>query len=52
LTNETETRREEIWKALAKEVERKYVSVNNNNNINHSRSIKMDNETICIVGRK
>lgn len=52
LTNETETRREEIWKALAKEVERKYVSANNNSNIGHNRSIKMDNETICIVGRK
>ena len=47
LTNETETRREKIWKTLAEEVERKYVDVNNNN-----KSIRMDNETICIVGRK
>jgi ubiquinone/menaquinone biosynthesis C-methylase UbiE len=52
LANETETRREEIWKTLVEKIERKYVPLNNNNNINHSRSIKMDNETICIVGRK
>jgi ubiquinone/menaquinone biosynthesis C-methylase UbiE len=51
LANETEDRREEIWKALEVEVERKYVSFNNNN-IGHSRSIKMDNEAICITGRK
>lgn len=39
---------------LTKEVDRKYVTVNkdNNNNIDHNRSIRMDNETICIVGRK
>ena len=48
LTNETETRREKIWKTLAEEVERKYVADVNNNN----KSIRMDNETICIVGRK
>jgi ubiquinone/menaquinone biosynthesis C-methylase UbiE len=52
LANETKTRREEIWKTLVEKIERKYVPLNNNNNINHSRSIKMDNETICIVGRK
>ena len=56
LANETERRREEIWKILTKEVDRKYVTVNkdynNNNNIDHNRSIRMDNETICIVGRK
>jgi ubiquinone/menaquinone biosynthesis C-methylase UbiE len=46
LANETETRREKIWKALTEEVKRKYVTVNNN------KSIRMDNETICIVGRK
>lgn len=46
LANETETRREKIWKALTEEVKRKYVTANNN------KSIKMDNETICIVGRK
>jgi SAM-dependent methyltransferase len=46
LTNETETRREKIWKALTEEVKRKYVTANNN------KSIRMDNETICIVGRK
>jgi ubiquinone/menaquinone biosynthesis C-methylase UbiE len=47
LANETETRREKIWKALTEEVKRKYVTANNNN-----KSIRMDNETICIVGRK
>jgi enediyne biosynthesis protein CalE5 len=55
LDNETERRREEIWKMLTKEVDREYVTVsnyNNNNNIDHNRSIRMDNETICIVGRK
>lgn len=56
MANETERRREEIWKMLTKEVDRKYVTVskdsNNNNNIDHNRSIRMDNETICIVGRK
>jgi hypothetical protein len=52
--------REEIWKMLTKEVDREYVTVSNdnddddndNNNIDHNRSIRMDNETICIVGRK
>ena len=55
LANETERRREEIWKMLTKEVDRKYVTVrdnDDNNNIDHNRSIRMDNETICIVGRK
>lgn len=54
MANETERRREEIWKMLTKEVDRKYVTVSNdnNNNIDHNRSIRMDNETICIVGRK
>jgi len=53
LTNETERRREEIWKMLTKEIDRKYVTVSDdNNNIDHNRSIRMDNETICIVGRK
>lgn len=52
LANETETRREKIWKALAAEVDRKYVSVNNKSNIYHSTSIRMENEAICIVGRK
>jgi len=52
LAHETETRRKEIWKALVEKIERKYMSLDNNNNIYHSRSIKMDNETICIVGRK
>ena len=55
MANETERRRGEIWKMLTKEVDRKYVTVskdNNNNNIDHNRSIRMDNETICIVGRK
>lgn len=39
---------------LTKEVNRKYVTVsdNDNNNTDHNRSIRMDNETICIVGRK
>jgi enediyne biosynthesis protein CalE5 len=55
LANETEKRREEIWKMLTQEIDRKYVTVsddNNNNNIDHKRPIRMDNETICIVGRK
>ena len=46
LANEPETRREKIWKALTEDVKRKYVTANN------SKSIRMDNETICIVGRK
>ena len=46
LANEPEKRREKIWKALTEDVKRKYVTANN------SKSIRMDNETICIVGRK
>ncbi|HEX6646766.1 MAG TPA: class I SAM-dependent methyltransferase [Nitrososphaeraceae archaeon] len=47
LSNEAPTRRDKIWKTLAEQVERKYGIVNNNN-----KTIRMDNETICIVGRK
>lgn len=52
LATETETRREKIWKALAAEVDRKYVSVNNKSNIDHRTSIRMENEAICIEERK
>jgi enediyne biosynthesis protein CalE5 len=52
LANETEKRREEIWKALAEEIKKKYVLINNKNNKEYNKSIRMNNETICIVGRK
>ena len=52
LANETEKRREEIWEALAEEIEKKYVILNNSNNKEYDKSIRMDNETICIVGKK
>jgi hypothetical protein len=54
LANETEKRREEIWEALAEEIKKKYVLINKNNNNNkeYNKSIRMNNETICIVGRK
>jgi len=53
LANETEKRREEIWEALAEEIKKKYVLINkHNNNKEYNKSIQMNNETICIVGRK
>ncbi|HET7642236.1 MAG TPA: methyltransferase domain-containing protein [Nitrososphaeraceae archaeon] len=53
LANETEKRREEIWEALAEEIRKKYVLINNNNNNKeYNKSVRMNNETICIVGRK
>jgi hypothetical protein len=53
LANETAIRKEVILKMLAEEIDGKYVSFNNkNNNIDHNRSIIMDNKTICFVVRK
>jgi hypothetical protein len=53
LANETTIRKEVILKMLAEEIDGKYVSFNNkNNNIDHNRSIIMDNKTICFVVRK
>jgi enediyne biosynthesis protein CalE5 len=45
LSNETEERREEIWKAVAEEAARKYTD-------NTTGCIRLDNEVICIVGKK
>lgn len=52
LHNETETRREEIWKTLAEEIEKKYGALNTRNKNGYNKFIRMDNETICIVGKK
>ena len=51
LANETEKRKEEIWKAVTEEVTRRYYIDNNNNNSTGS-VVRMDNECIIIVGRK
>jgi len=45
LSNETEERKEEIWKAVTKEAARKYID-------NTTGCIRLDNEVICIVGKK
>lgn len=49
LANETENRKEEIWKAVSEEVARRYYI--DDNNITGS-VVRMDNECIIIVGRK
>lgn len=45
LSNEVEERREEIWKAVAEEAARKYTD-------NTTGCIRLDNEVICIVGKR
>ncbi|MDQ3840528.1 MAG: methyltransferase domain-containing protein [Thermoproteota archaeon] len=45
LSNEVEERKEEIWKAVAEEAARKYTD-------NTTGCIRLDNEVICIVGKK
>ncbi|MCC2647454.1 MAG: ubiE [Nitrososphaeraceae archaeon] len=45
LSNETEERKEEIWKAVAKEAARKYTDTT-------TGCIRLDNEVICIAGKK
>jgi ubiquinone/menaquinone biosynthesis C-methylase UbiE len=50
LANETEKRKEEIWKAVTEEVTRRYYIDNNNNST--GSVVRMDNECIIIVGRK
>lgn len=47
----TVARKKVLLKTLTEEIEKKYVPFNNNN-WDNSRSMRMDNETICIVGRK
>jgi ubiquinone/menaquinone biosynthesis C-methylase UbiE len=49
LANETEKRKEEIWKAVTEEVARRYYIDDNNNT---GSVVRMDNECIIIVGRK
>ena len=51
LANETEKRKEEIWKAVTEKVARRYYSDDDNNNSTGS-VVRMDNECIVIVGRK
>ena len=45
--DQQEYRQEEIWKAVTKAA-KKYAGNNSNNN----GSIRLDNEVICVVGRK
>jgi len=51
LANESEERKEEIWKAVTEEAARRYC-VDDNNNNNPGGLVRMDNECIVIVGRK
>src|SRR5215212_3095586 len=51
LSNETEKRKEEIWKAVTEEVARRYYIDDDDNNRTGS-AVRMDNECIIIVGRK
>ena len=51
LANETEKRKQEIWKAVTEEVARRYHSDDDDNNSTGS-VVRMDNECIIIVGRK
>ena len=50
LANETEKRKEEIWKAVAEEVARRYCIDDDYNST--GSVVRMDNECIIIVGRK
>jgi ubiquinone/menaquinone biosynthesis C-methylase UbiE len=50
LANETEKRKEEIWKAVTEEVARRYYIDDDNNST--GSVVRMDNECIIIVGRK
>jgi hypothetical protein len=50
LANETEKRKEEIWKAVTEKVARRYHIDDDNNNT--GSVVRMDNECIIIVGRK
>ena len=50
LANETEKRKEEIWKAVTEEVARRYYIDDDDNSTDSV--VKMDNECIIIVGRK
>ena len=49
LANETEKRKEEIWKAVTEEVARRYYIDDDNST---GSVVRMDNECIIIVGRK
>jgi ubiquinone/menaquinone biosynthesis C-methylase UbiE len=51
LANETEKRKEEIWKAVTEEVAKRYYIDDDDNNSTGS-VVRMDNECIIIVGRK
>jgi ubiquinone/menaquinone biosynthesis C-methylase UbiE len=50
LANETEKRKEEIWKAVTEKVARRYYIDDDNNKT--GSVVRMDNECIIIVGRK
>ena len=50
LANETQKRKEEIWKEVTEEVARRYYIDDDNNSTDSV--VKMDNEYIIIVGRK
>nr|MDQ3970441.1 class I SAM-dependent methyltransferase [Thermoproteota archaeon] len=50
LANETENRKEEIWKAITEEIARRYYIDDDDNST--GSVVRMDNECIIIVGRK
>jgi len=50
LANQTEKRKEEIWKAVTEQVARRHYIDNDNNST--GSVIRIDNECIIIVGRK
>jgi ubiquinone/menaquinone biosynthesis C-methylase UbiE len=51
LANETEKRKEEIWKAVTEQVARRYYIIDDDDNSTGS-VVRMNNECIIIVGRK
>ena len=52
LANETEKRKEEIWKAVTEEVARRYYTDDDDDNNSTGSVVRMDNECIITVGRK
>jgi ubiquinone/menaquinone biosynthesis C-methylase UbiE len=52
LANETEKRKEEIWKAVTEQVARRYYIIDDDDNNSTGSIVRMNDECIIIVGRK